>query len=91
MESRLHASKVMYLLLGSAALLVAALPIDEQAQASPSAIPDNARKRSYGWDCNRGFRETGGNCVAVIVPANALPNHKLGACGVPISLATRLS
>ena len=61
----------MYLLLGSAALFVGALPFDEHAQASPSAIPDNARKRSYGWDCNRGFRETGGNCVAVIVPANA--------------------
>ena len=61
----------MYLLLGSAALFVAALPFDEHAQASPSAIPDNARQRSYGWDCNRGFRETAGNCVAVIVPANA--------------------
>ena len=65
------ASKVICLLLGSAALFVGALPVDGHAQASPSAVPDNARKRSYGWECNRGFRETGGNCVAVIVPANA--------------------
>ena len=74
MESRLHASKVMYLLLGSAALFVAALPFDEHAQASPSTIPDNARKRScHGfinysgddWSCEEGFRRQESACLAL--------------------------
>ena len=63
--------EVICLLLGSAALFVGALPVDGHAQGSASAVPDNARQRSYGWDCNRGFRETAGRCVAVIVPSNA--------------------
>jgi hypothetical protein len=68
----------MYLLLGSAALFVAALPFDEHAQASPSAIPDNARcaalrvpDRGFinysgdDWSCEEGFRRQESACLAL--------------------------
>ena len=51
-----------------------AVPLDASAQGRES-IPDNAHRKSYGhgWECNDGFRETSGACVAVQVPANARP------------------
>jgi hypothetical protein len=75
-ESRLHASKVMYLLLGSATLFVAALPFDEQAQAAPSAVPPDAYLVGGGndWKCERGFRRIGERCNAIAVPVNAYLN-----------------
>ena len=69
----MRASAVVWLIIGSATPVLAAVPGTGHAQSPSSTIPDNARHRSYGsgWDCSRGFRETGGRCVAVIVPANA--------------------
>jgi hypothetical protein len=42
------------------------------AQGLSGDVPANARAKSYGtgWECQRGFRETDGACVAVVVPAN---------------------
>src|ERR1700741_537969 len=72
-EDRLRAFALTCLLVSSATLFVGPAPVAAQTQASISAIPDNARPRSYGtgWNCNRGFRESVGRCVAVTVPPNA--------------------
>ena len=43
------------------------------AQKSTRELPANAHTRAFGdsWTCDRGYRETDGKCVAVVVPANA--------------------
>jgi len=42
------------------------------AQAAPGEAPDNATATRYGsgWQCNRGFREVSGACIAVKVSDN---------------------
>ena len=46
---------------------------DSHAQSLNSAIPDNARARDHGtgWECLRGDRIQGAECIAVRGPANA--------------------
>lgn len=56
------------------AFMVALLPMEAaQAQARSAGMPDNASAGKYGggWECDRGYRERGGDCTAVDVPANA--------------------
>lgn len=56
------------------------LSVSTPRPASPSrstvrsnGIPDNASINVYGngWVCNRGFRQSGNECVPVLIPANA--------------------
>src|SRR5512138_196859 len=72
-EIPLRVSTMTCLIASAAAVLIGMLQPDAHAQSSSTAIPDNARQRSYGsgWQCNRGYRETVGKCVAVLVPADA--------------------
>jgi hypothetical protein len=69
----LHTSTLNSLLVIYAALFAGGVTVEAAAQSASSAIPDNARQRSYGggWECKRGYRETAGRCDKVIVPANA--------------------
>lgn len=48
-------------------------PATAYAQARSSELPDNARKKGYGggWECNDGFQEKAGTCVAIIIPEGA--------------------
>jgi hypothetical protein len=41
--------------------------------------PPNAHAKGYGdgWECDRGYRESGGSCAAIIVPANAYLTNQI--------------
>ena len=43
------------------------------AQDDAAGVPLNAHMKSHrgGWDCDRGFRQSGSGCVALVLPANA--------------------
>ncbi|MBT3361120.1 MAG: hypothetical protein HN403_15980 [Rhodospirillales bacterium] len=43
------------------------------AESASVRIPENATAKSYGggWECNQGYREADGACVAIKVPENA--------------------
>ena len=42
------------------------------AQGANDAIPANSSPRDYGrgWACDRGYRRSNDDCVAIAVPAN---------------------
>jgi hypothetical protein len=57
---------------------------------SAQGIPANARKSTFGsgWECNRGFGQSGNQCVAVEVPATPSPLPMLleGGSGAQLRL-----
>lgn len=59
-----------------AGLLTAAVP--SYAQTKPEDIPKNAQPKGYidGWECNGGFRQSGDECIAVVVPQNAYATNR---------------
>ena len=63
---------------GLALLFVFIMIMHGTAFASDASkkIPENATAKRYGsgWECNAGFRESGGACAAIKIPANASAN-----------------
>ena len=55
---------------------LAAAPGVVFAQGGSVGMPENARVKSYGsgWECNRGYREFNGACIAIKVPPNGYLN-----------------
>ena len=53
--------------------ILAVMPGDLFAQASPIGIPENAHSKSYGggWECNRGYRQVNRACSVIKLPTNA--------------------
>ncbi len=53
------------------------VPSTTVAQPGGGEIPKNAHSKSYGgsWECDRGYREADGRCVAVKMPPNAYPTR----------------
>ena len=58
--------------------LLAAAPGLIYAKGGSIEVPENSTAKSYGggWNCDKGYRESSGACVAVKVPANAYPTNK---------------
>ena len=48
------------------------------AKSVSNNIPENATAKNYGdgWNCNQGYRESKGLCLAIKVPANAYLTNK---------------
>ena len=53
--------------------LLAAVPDQAFGQDRSAGIPEHASAKRYGggWECDRGYREANGVCMAVKVPADA--------------------
>ena len=53
------------------------------AQSSVPLIPENAHTQSYGdgWECDVGFRGEGNECVAIVIPQNAIATNKVYGSG----------
>ncbi|MEM7316721.1 MAG: hypothetical protein AAF497_26610, partial [Planctomycetota bacterium] len=47
-------------------------------QISSGTIPDNASQKRYGngWECDLGYRNVQGACIAVLLPTNSYPNGR---------------
>ncbi len=54
------------------------IPTSVRAQSIAAEVPPNAQARSYGsgWECDLGYREDQGACVAIQIPANAYPTGR---------------
>ena len=67
---QVHATSIRMLVLLA---LMAAAPGLVFSQGGSVELPENARAKSYGsgWECERGYREDNGACIAVIVAENA--------------------
>lgn len=61
----------------SPALLVA-IPVPAFGQGSSVGVPEHASANRYGggWTCARGYRESDGACLAVLVPDHAFATNK---------------
>lgn len=72
------ASCALLSLLFCVGVLVVAGPAPVEAQINTGTVPANAKKASYGnrWECNPGFRQNAGACLAVAIPANAYSTNK---------------
>lgn len=53
--------------------LLAAMSSGSYGSKETADIPANARATSYGsgWECNRGYQNSAGSCVAITIPPNA--------------------
>ena len=56
--------------------LLAITPGTASAQGNSAGMPENSHAQRYGrgWECDRGYRKSGGRCVAIALPANAYLN-----------------
>ena len=61
--------------------LLAATAEPAGAQSVEAGTPANATANAYGsgWQCDRGFRNVDGTCLAVTVPANAFLTGSYGS------------
>jgi hypothetical protein len=57
--------------------LLLALPAPVSAQSGGVTIPENARAKGYGsgWECDRGYRVVGKECLAAQIPENAFSTN----------------
>lgn len=62
-------------------LLAFGAPTSVQAQVAP--MPANAQPKSYGegWECQRGYRQDGAECSAIIIPQNAYATNRTYGSG----------
>ena len=72
MNNFMHARVLFFCCLLLTALLAMAFG-ESKVNTANQPVPKNATARTYGggWECNRGFQEADGTCIAIRVPANA--------------------
>ncbi|NKB60262.1 MAG: hypothetical protein GKS00_28480 [Alphaproteobacteria bacterium] len=58
-------------------LFLLGIPNVAYAQASSVRVPENAHAKGYGsgWECDRGYRESAGTCLAIKIPENAFSTN----------------
>ena len=60
------------------------------AQGTKGTLPENATAKTYGsgWECDRGYRQSSGSCIAVTLPANAYLTDSSYGSGWRASMVT---